>query len=84
MARKEALYWRTHAGLRAWACADSGLPAHYRRILAALHGPATVEHLMKAIGCASESELQAWLDELDTLGFVQTGRAAAAYYLRAA
>ena len=40
--------------------------------------------LRRRLGRCSERELCAWLDELDTLGFVETGRAAAAYYPEAA
>ena len=83
MKRREAIYWRTHAGLRAWACADSGLPAHYRRVLGAIHAPTNVAAIGAAVSASSERELLGWLDELDTLGFIQTGPAAAAY-LRAA
>jgi hypothetical protein len=80
----EKLYWRTHAGFCAWSAPDSGLPGHYRRILGVLHSPLPVKVLRRRLGGYSERELCAWLDELDTLGFVQTGRAAAAYYPEAA
>jgi len=59
------------------------MPAHYRRILAAIDGPREVTAIRTAVGCDQRS-LAAWLDELDTLGFVQTSHAAAAYYLKAA
>lgn len=84
MSRRQTLYWRTHAGLRAWASADSGLPAHYRAILASLQAPTAVEELSRALSAGSEKELRASLAELETLGFIQTARAAAAYYLEAA
>jgi hypothetical protein len=74
----QAVYWLTDAGLRALRCSDSGLPRHYRRILGAIHGPSEVAAIRAAIGC-DEHSLRAWLGELDTLGFVQTARAAAAY-----
>ena len=79
----EALYWLTDAGQRALTCGDSGLPAHYRRILLAIHGPSRVAAIRAAVGCDGPI-LAAWLDELDTLGFVQTSPAAAACYLEAA
>jgi hypothetical protein len=79
----EAVYWLTEAGLRALRCADSGLPRHYRRILSAIHAPSEVTAIRAAVGC-DERSLAAWLDELDTLGFVQTSHAAAACYLKAA
>ena len=77
----EAVYWLTDVGLRARG--DAGLPAHYRRILAAMHGPSGVAAIRAAVGCDAHA-LAAWLDELDTLGFVQTSHAAAACYLKAA
>ena len=79
----EAVYWLTDIGQRALASRASGLPQHYRRILAAIHGPSEVTVIRSAVGCDART-LDAWLDELDTLGFVQTARAAAAYYLKAA
>jgi hypothetical protein len=79
----EAVYWLTDAGQRALTCGDSGLPAHYRRVLAAIHGPSEVTAIRAAVGC-DEHALAAWLDQLDTLGFVQTSHAAAACYLKAA
>jgi hypothetical protein len=79
----EAVYWLTDAGQRALTCGDSGLPVHYRRILAAIHGPSEVTAIRAAAGCDGLG-LAAWLDELDTLGFVQTSHAAAACYLKAA
>ena len=79
----EAVYWLTDAGQRARSCSDSGLPQHYRRVLAAIHGPSEVTAIRAAVGCDGHT-LTAWLAELDTLGFVQTAHAAAACYLRAA
>ena len=79
----EAVYWLTDAGLRALSCRDSGLPRHYQRILAAIQGPSEVAAIRAAVGCDRHS-LAVWLDQLDTLGFVQTAHAAAAYYLKAA
>ena len=82
-------------GILAWLCGlvclalteerlgELGLPRHYRRVLAAMHGPSEVAAIRAAVGCDARS-LAAWLDELDTLGFVQTAHAAAAYYLKAA
>ena len=79
----QAVYWLTDTGQRARTCVDSGLPAHYRRILAAIHGPSEVAAIRAAAGC-DELSLAAWLDELHTLGFVHTSHAAAACYLKAA
>ena len=79
----EAVYWLTDVGQRALTCGDSGLPAHYRRVLAAIHGPSEVTAIRATVGCDGQA-LAAWLDQLDTLGFVQTSPAAAACYLKAA
>jgi len=79
----QAVYWLTDVGLRARASGGAGMPAHYRGILAAIDGPREVAAIRSAVGC-DERSLAAWLDELDTLGFVQTSHAAAAYYLKAA
>ena len=79
----QAVYWLTDAGVRALMYDDSGLPRHYRRVLAAIHGPSEVATIRATVGCDGRS-LAAWLDELDTLGFVQTAHAAAACYLKAA
>lgn len=81
---REAVYWLTHTGLRALRCADSGLPAHYRSILAAIHGPSDVAAIHAAVHGSNERHLAAWLDELETLGFVETAIAAAAYARKAA
>lgn len=80
----EAVYWLSDAGQRALTCGDSGLPAHYRRILAAIHGPSRVAAIRAAAGGCDKRSLAGWLDELHTLGFVQTSHAAAACYLKAA
>jgi len=79
----QPVYWLTDVGLRSRASGGAGMPAHYRRILAAIDGPREVTAIRAAVGCDARS-LAAWLDELDTLGFVQTSHAAAAYYLKAA
>ena len=79
----QAVYWLTAVGLRVRASGGAGVPAHYRRILAAIDGPREVAAIRAAVGC-DERSLATWLDELDTLGFVQTSHASAAYYLKAA
>jgi len=79
----QPVYWLTDVGLRARASGGAGMPTHYRRILAAIDGPREVAAIRAGVGCDARS-LAAWLDELDTLGFVQTSHAAAAYYLKAA
>lgn len=84
MNARQTLYWRTHAGLQAWASPNSGLPARYRAVLAALRAPMAAEELSLAMIPANEGELHSTLAELETLGFIQTARAAAAYYLEAA
>ena len=75
MLKIEAIYYRTEAGVKAWACADSGLPKHYRQILGQICGPTDIESIRAAIGSGySDVEIFTWLDELDTLGFIETDR----------
>lgn len=82
MIQLDRLYWRSESGMRAWRCPDSGLPAPFRRILEAMQAPIALESLRKAIAGTSGSELAAALEQLETLGFVET--APGAYRLKAA
>jgi hypothetical protein len=71
----ETICWRTEAGVKAWAFADSGLPEQYRRILGLIHRRTDFESIRAAIsGSYSDVQIFAWLDELDTLGFIETDR----------
>lgn len=82
MTRVDKLYWRSEAGVRAWRCPDSGLPEPFRRILGAMQAPVALGALRKALTATSDRDLTALLEQLETLGFVET--APAAYQLKAA
>ena len=70
-ARMIVVYFRTAAGQRAWESACSGLPPHYRRILALLGEGASAEELAEALPDLAPRQVRSWLDELETLCFVQ-------------
>jgi hypothetical protein len=55
--------------LRALQCADSGLPAGYRSILAQITATLRAEDI-RVDGCHAR-QVRVWLDELDTLSFVR-------------
>ena len=82
MTRVDKLYWRSEAGVRAWRCQDSGLPEPFRRILDAMQAPVALESLRKALTGTPDRDLTALLEQLETLGFVET--APAAYQLKVA
>jgi len=60
----------TEAGSRAWKSPRSGLPAHYRQILGLIRSNSTADEIHLAMPAHSRQQLDYWLDELDTLGFV--------------
>jgi len=82
MTRVSKLYWRSEAGVRAWRCLESGLPEPFRRILDAMQAPVALESLRNALTGTSDRQLTALLEQLETLGFVET--APAAYQLKVA
>ena len=69
------LIWRTKSGQRAWECRDSGLPAGYRRILDLAAAPASPANVSEALGEFSTRQVEDWIDELETLGFIHASRA---------
>jgi hypothetical protein len=60
----------TEAGSRAWNSPRSGLPAHYRQILGLIRSKTNADEIHLAMPAHSRQQLEYWLDELDTLGFV--------------
>ena len=62
----------TDAGLRALQSPESGLPAMYRRVLAQVSTAARADDIF--VEGHSAREVLAWLEQLDTLGFVSVGR----------
>lgn len=71
MPRVERIYRRTAAGLNALQSNDSGLPAEYRRILALIDTETHSELVRASLRRYPEKQVFDWLDELQTLGFVE-------------
>lgn len=69
--RDACFYSLTVPGRRAWANAQSGLPPHYRKILDVIGKVQTAEAIFRALGGPSRQKVQDWLDELETLCFVE-------------
>jgi hypothetical protein len=66
------LYRRTNSGRKALESERSGLPAAYRNILEMLETERTAAELVIAMrGVFSDRQVLAWLDELDTLCFIE-------------
>ena len=72
---KTQLVWRTDSGQRAWDCANSGLPAAYRRILDLVASPTPVTKIVGQLSDYTAKQIQDWLDELETLSFIHASRA---------
>jgi SOS-response transcriptional repressor LexA len=70
-AKDRRCYVRTAAGQRAWKSPGSGLPAHYRQIISLIGAKTSREEICKGMGCHSTRQVQSWLDELQTLGFIE-------------
>jgi len=68
----ERIYRRTLAGQRAWQSPHSGLPAHYRRILGMVLDETHPDSLRAVLRCYTARQLFDWLDELDTLGLLES------------
>jgi hypothetical protein len=64
---------RTNSGRKALESECSGLPAAYRKILEVLERERTAAELVAEMrGLFSERQVLVWLDELDTLCFIET------------
>jgi hypothetical protein len=63
-------YVVTKAGSKARTSRRSGLPAHYRQILALIRSAIDAEQIHLAMQPHPRGEVDGWLDELDTLGFI--------------
>lgn len=70
MNRQECIYQRTEAGRRAWVDAYSGLPPAYRQILGLIQDPTSLSELIKALCDHPEKLVLAWLDQMESLGFI--------------
>lgn len=63
-------YVLTIAGSKARASRRSGLPAHYRQILELIRSAINDDEIHLALRSHPRQQIDDWLDELDTLGFV--------------
>jgi hypothetical protein len=71
MAWDTRTYQRTEAGRKAWESRHSGLPAAYRRILGVVQSVACSDEIFAALPEYGVKELKYWLDELETLCFLE-------------
>jgi hypothetical protein len=65
------VYTRTVSGHRAWASPTSGLPTQYRQIIGLIHHATSAESVCNAMQAHPARQVQAWLDELETLCFLE-------------
>ena len=63
-------YVLTKAGSKARTSRRSGLPAHYRQILGLIRTAIDADEIHLAMQPHSQQQVDGWLDELDTLGFI--------------
>jgi hypothetical protein len=64
-------YVLTKAGAKARVSRRSGLPAHYRQILGLIRPAVDADEIHAAMEARYPREqVESWLDELDTLGFI--------------
>jgi len=60
----------TKAGSNARASNRSGLPSHYRQILGLIRSAIGENEIHVAMRSYPRQQIDCWLDELDTLGFI--------------
>jgi|SoiMethySBSTD1v2_1073268.scaffolds.fasta_scaffold1988264_1 hypothetical protein len=63
-------YVLTKAGSKARASRRSGLPTHYRQILELIRSAINEDEIHSALQSHPSRQVDNWLDELDTLGFI--------------
>ncbi|TAK80518.1 MAG: hypothetical protein EPO20_27355 [Betaproteobacteria bacterium] len=80
MEESRRIFRRTNSGRKALESECSGLPAAYRKILEMLERERTAAELVSAMrGAFSDRQVLAWLDELDTLCFIEIVAASRVY-----
>ena len=77
----DATYRRTEAGDEALRSEDAAIPVDYRRMLCVIEGDTHVNVVRGRLRRYRDSLIDAWLGELEELGFIETSRASAAYDL---
>lgn len=71
MPSRDRVYRRTETGYRAWASEKSGLPVAYRRILGIAESATQLQVICAQMAPYEDHQVAQWIDELETLGFVQ-------------
>jgi CheY-like chemotaxis protein len=77
----DASYRRTEAGDAALRSVDTAIPVDYRRILCIVEGDTHTNVIRGRLRRYRDALIDAWLTELEELGFIETVRASAAYDL---
>jgi CheY-like chemotaxis protein len=77
----DTTYRRTEAGDEALRSVDTAIPVDYRRILCLVEGDTHTNVIRGRLRRYRDSLIDAWLAELEELGFIETARASAAYDL---
>jgi hypothetical protein len=77
MGAKERIYRATEASLEAQASDKSGLSFLHRRIIGLIHGDTHFSVIRAGMGACLENQVAAWLQQLETLGFVTSHSAGA-------
>ena len=77
----DASYRRTAAGDEALRSVDTAIPVDYRRILCVVEGDTHTNVIRGRLRRYRDSLIDAWLVELEELGFIETARTSAAYDL---
>jgi hypothetical protein len=72
----ERVYQRTKVGLAASTDGKSGLSLPFRRILSLIEGHTHFSVIRASMGACRDDQLAGWLDQLETLGFIQSEGAA--------
>jgi CheY-like chemotaxis protein len=77
----DANYRRTEAGDEALRSVDTAIPVDYRRILCLIEGDTHSNVIRGRLRRYRDALIDAWLKELEELGFIETARAGAAFDL---
>ena len=77
----DATYRRTEAGDEALRSVDTAIPVDYRRILCVVEGDTHTNVIRGRLRRYRDTLIDAWLAELEELGFIESARASAAYDL---
>lgn len=74
---RDRIYRRTTAGSRAWESSASGLSLPFRRILSLIESDTHFSVVQTGMGSLRAEQLAYWLEQLQTLGFVESTGATA-------